>query len=158
MNVLPIAAHEGHFEICQEILNFNSEQDPDENPTDMDGWTPLHSAAKQGNFEICQLLLEYVWDKIPVSINEVMTPVYYAEENGHIEIVELFNEIRDNVSKRNLCYQGWASIKPKSKLKSNSTSIQNLPHYKSGNQYLVTVMATPVATRPCLRIEPSGRK
>ena len=49
---LDAAAHEGHFKICEFILEKLENKNPGRN----DGWTPLHSAAQSGHFMICEFI------------------------------------------------------------------------------------------------------
>ena len=52
----------------------------DKNPTDTDGWTPLHYAAMYGHFNICQEIVNNVQDKNPKAWNAPITPLWLAEE------------------------------------------------------------------------------
>ena len=53
---LHLAASNGHFSVCELIIDNISEK----NPEDQFGWTPLHSAAQNGHLRVCKLILSNI--------------------------------------------------------------------------------------------------
>ena len=64
---------EGHFNICQLIIENVAEI----NPSNKFGDTPLAYAVKKGHYEICKLLVENLKDKSSVSTNG-SSPLHYV--------------------------------------------------------------------------------
>ena len=82
---LSVAAQNGHFEVCQLIIQ-NVE---DKNPANKIGDTPLHYAAENGHLDICKLIMDNVEDKNPVN-DYGQTPLSLATKNGHSGVSFLF--------------------------------------------------------------------
>jgi ankyrin repeat protein len=59
---------------------------------EINGDTPLHCAAAFGHYEVVQLLLNSGADK-NIKNKFGMTPLTYAKNNNHTEIINLLNEI-----------------------------------------------------------------
>ena len=62
----------------------------DKNPSDKDGFTPLHVAARHGYLEIYRFIAERVENKNPED-SDGETPLSLATENGHYEICRLIS-------------------------------------------------------------------
>merc|ERR1712079_821915 len=71
---LHMAAENGHFDICQLIINNIA----DKNPADVNGFTPLHLAAQNGHSEIYGLMVQNAIEKNPAA-NNGQTPVHIAK-------------------------------------------------------------------------------
>ena len=74
-----------HIDICKLIY----ERIQDKNPSDKNGWTPLHSAARNGDLQICKLIIDNVNNGHPVT-NDGHTPKDLADQYHHAEISQLF--------------------------------------------------------------------
>lgn len=91
---LHYAARNGHWPICQLIIEHNVDNDNnpyDNNPADNRGQTPLHLAAKNGHLTICELIIENVEDVSPGG-QSIPTPLHMAASNGHTSVCELLLE------------------------------------------------------------------
>ena len=62
---LHFAANNGHFSVCELIINNISRK----NPGDECGWTPLHSAAQNGHLRVCKLILRNILESKAYSCN-----------------------------------------------------------------------------------------
>ena len=75
----------GNLEICKYLIN----KIDDKNPSDENGWTPLHDAALEGSEKICRLIMNKVENKRPLDTGG-RTPEDVAFGQGFRNIVELF--------------------------------------------------------------------
>jgi ankyrin repeat protein len=73
------------LEICKYLVN----KIDDKNPSDMNGWTPLHDAALEGSEKVCRLIMNKVENKRPLNTRGE-TPEDVAFRKGFGNIVELF--------------------------------------------------------------------
>ena len=93
---LHYAARNGHWSICQLIIEYNVDNfnNPnDNNPADNRGQTPLHLAAKNGHLTICELILENI-EGISSGAQftedpSIPTPLHMAAANGHTSVCQL---------------------------------------------------------------------
>ena len=67
------------------------------NPSDNEGWTPLHYAAQEGHASVCEAILKNVSDKNP-SDNRGRTPLHEAAMDGRIQAIKA---ILNQVSNKN---------------------------------------------------------
>ena len=75
----------GKLEICKYLIS----KIDDKNPSDDNGWTPLHDAALEGSERICRLIMNKVENKRPLNTGGE-TPEDVAFGQGFRNIVELF--------------------------------------------------------------------
>ena len=91
------AAHNGHFDVCQLLIN---EERTNVNATNRYGKTPLHWAAWHGHAEVCHLLIER-----GANVNAIerhgMTPLHLAALNGRVEVCRLLIQADANVHATN---------------------------------------------------------
>ena len=137
-SALHLAAQEGHFEVCQYILNNIS---VDRNITDFIGRSPihlaasrghlqvcklliekldhqnckakcvirpLHLAARYGHLEVCKLLIENMKEKNPPSTHKGLTPLHWAAEHGHLDVCKLLIGNLENKNPSNIV--GWTPL------------------------------------------------
>jgi len=85
-NITPLftAADNGHFEVVKYLL---SRSDTVIDNTNNSGFTALHAAAMNGYRNIVAILIAHGSDSITGS--RAKKPQYYAEKNGHTEIIYL---------------------------------------------------------------------
>ena len=53
----------------------------------------VHEAAEMGHYDICKLIINEIRTTNPGTLTKtssVLSPIYYAERNGHHEIIHLF--------------------------------------------------------------------
>lgn len=70
---LHLAAAEGHFQVCQAILN----EVTDKNPSDDDDWTPFHAAAKYGRTDVCQAIMGQIQGKYTLIIFSLRNGIFH---------------------------------------------------------------------------------
>ena len=58
------------------------------NPSDENGYTPLHEAAQGGHIDICKLILDKITVKNPSDENGY-TPLHETAQGGHIDVCKL---------------------------------------------------------------------
>jgi hypothetical protein len=75
--LLQWAAGNGHLNIYRSI----TEELPDKNPKDNEGWTPLHEATSKSHEAVANLILNLVEDKNPKN-NVGRTPLHYVAQKG----------------------------------------------------------------------------
>jgi ankyrin repeat protein len=87
------AAELGQTHLCQKILHVSQNQ----NPRDLDGFTPLHLAAENGHFLTYQLLIQnirlminqnYVFQAINTVSSNGTTLLHLAAKNGHAALCQ----------------------------------------------------------------------
>ena len=76
--------HYGHFE--------------NENPSNIEGLTPLHEAAINGHVKICKIIIDTLVNRNPPDDNGI-TPLYLASKNGHFEFCRLIQCKRQTYTK-----------------------------------------------------------
>ena len=82
---LTVACREERYDIAQLLLQHNAKVDD----FDVDRInTPLYWTCRYGNYEMTQILLEK-GANIQASCQNSATPLFVAEENHHVEIVQL---------------------------------------------------------------------
>ena len=83
---LHLAAHNGHFPVCELIISNISRK----NPNDEEGWTPLHSAAQNGHLTVCSLILSNIRKSNAYSCNPYdnfgNSPFKLATQFGHEQV------------------------------------------------------------------------
>ncbi|OMJ73717.1 hypothetical protein SteCoe_27530 [Stentor coeruleus] len=81
------ASYNNYISIALSLLQHGASPNISQN----DGDTPLHHACLRGHYEIVEILLKYNAD--PCKPNKVLckTPVDYAVENGHTQIIQLLH-------------------------------------------------------------------
>ena len=67
----------------------------DKNPSDDNGYTPLHSAANKGHLDVVKYLVQRIQNKNPKSGIQwyERTPLHQAAWNGHLNVVRYLLEI-----------------------------------------------------------------
>ena len=96
---LHTAAENGHTDVCQLIIDKIKEKHSKETAGEMlnskshfDNFTALHEAAIHNKPEVCNVLMkESLTDKLPRDKlkRKKWTPLHYAAERGHFEVVKL---------------------------------------------------------------------
>ena len=68
----------------------------DKNPSDDNGYTPLHNAAENGHLQIVQYLVQSLDNPHPRngSYWSNKTPLDYAEQRGHTQVVNFLKSIK----------------------------------------------------------------
>lgn len=94
---LHFAVESGNIELVQLLLSFTTASSDG-------GETALHLAAKNGHPEICEILMKYddthspglflrmLGITVPVKMKNICnhTPIVYAVEEGHVDVVDIF--------------------------------------------------------------------
>ncbi|KAJ5208070.1 hypothetical protein N7449_002449 [Penicillium cf. viridicatum] len=97
---LHFAVESGNIELVQLLLSFNIVT----TASSYGGETALHLAAKNGQPEICEILMKYddahkpglflrmLGITVPVKMKDFCnhTPIVYAVEEGHVDVVDVF--------------------------------------------------------------------
>ena len=103
------AAENGHADVCQLIIDKIKERHSKETAKEMlnskpyfDNYTALHKAAIHNKPEVCNVLMkESLIDKLPRDkLRKKWTPLHYAAERGHFEVVKVMTEHLD-INERN---------------------------------------------------------
>lgn len=84
--------HQASYNNYKDIAFILLEHGASPNISQNDGDTPLHHACLRGHYEMVELLLKYHAD--PCKPNKVLckTPVDYAIENNHTQIIQLLHQ------------------------------------------------------------------
>ena len=90
-------ARNGNIEFFLALMEFAT----DPNPSDEDGWTPLHRAAGNGYLEVCRLIMNLCKVKNPVNEFDV-TPLHSAAFHGHLEVSRLILDKCEDKNPANL--------------------------------------------------------
>ena len=116
-NVLHLAAHEGHYDVCEFVLEYFIKDYKDKNTMkqytlngkfyssqvfykyktiflhamDVDGNTYLHLAAQGNQAEICELLLKYDTEIITLLNKKDETARKIAKDNGYKDVLNALN-------------------------------------------------------------------
>ena len=116
-NVLHLAAHEGHYDVCEFVLEYFIKDYKDKNAMkqytlngkfyssqvfykyktiflhamDVDGNTYLHLAAQGNQAEICELLLKYDTEIITLLNKKDETARKIAKDNGFKDVLNALN-------------------------------------------------------------------
>lgn len=69
-----------------------------ENPSNIEGLTPLHEAAINGHVKICKIIIDTLVNRNPPDDNGI-TPLYLASKNGHFEFCRLIQCKRQTYTK-----------------------------------------------------------
>ena len=90
---LHVAAQNGHLAVVQHIVALLQNK----NPKDQNDFTPLHSATINGHLEVVKYIVQHVADIHPKTgvYWEQRTPLDFANEAGHSEIVAFLLEEND---------------------------------------------------------------
>ena len=62
-----------------------SATEPENNPPNCDGITPLHMAARNGHTNTVQLFVERLKNLNPIT-DSGDTPLHFASKNGHLKV------------------------------------------------------------------------
>ncbi|XP_060838155.1 histone-lysine N-methyltransferase EHMT2 [Rhopalosiphum padi] len=81
-----MAAKSGHSDIVQYLIDFNGSPEI----KDIQGMTSLHLAAKNGKLECCKIILNNQPSMVNWKDNGGWTPLVWACENSHIDVVKFF--------------------------------------------------------------------
>lgn len=92
-DILSYPAQRGHFEVVQLLLSRGADPNA-KNQKDTDGSGPLHLAAYAGHLRIVELLLAHGADP-NAKDNEQGTPLAYAQEQNHPEVVRVLENVTD---------------------------------------------------------------
>jgi ankyrin repeat protein len=90
--LLMLAAHYGHTEIAQELLNAGANPDAQSNE---EGWTALMQTAHNGHTDIAKLLMK-AGANPDVQNSDGWTAFMIAAHCGHISVAELSKEYPEN--------------------------------------------------------------
>ncbi|XP_025200890.1 histone-lysine N-methyltransferase EHMT2 [Melanaphis sacchari] len=104
-----MAAKSGHSDIVQYLINFNGSPEI----KDIQGMTALHLAAKNGKLECCKIILNYQPSMVNWKDNGGWTPLVWACENSHIDVVKFFTTYKPNTrisDDENNVALHWAAI------------------------------------------------
>ncbi|CAH1714232.1 unnamed protein product [Aphis gossypii] len=104
-----MAAKSGHSDIVQYLINFNGSPEI----KDLQGMTSLHLAAKNGMLECCKIILNYQPSMVNWKDNGGWTPLVWACENSHTDVVKFFITYKPNTrisDDENNVALHWAAI------------------------------------------------
>lgn len=106
---LRMAAKIGHSDVVQYLINFNGSPEI----KDIQGMTALHLAAKNGKLECCKIILNKQPSMVNWKDNGGWTPLVWACENSHIDVVKFFITYKPNTrisDNENNVALHWAAI------------------------------------------------
>ncbi|XP_050531920.1 histone-lysine N-methyltransferase EHMT1 [Daktulosphaira vitifoliae] len=106
---LRMAAKFGHFKVLELLLKKNGAPEI----KDSQGMTSLHLAAKHGRLECCRLIVKKRPSMINWKDNGGWTPLVWACENSHIDVVKFFISCNPNTrisDDENNVALHWAAI------------------------------------------------
>lgn len=107
MTPLCIAAHSGHTDTIQVLINLGAEVNLSDR--DINLITPLHYAAICGHTDVIQLLIKF-GGKVNPGTKGFPTPVYLAAEKGHNDTVRVLVEMGADVNAPQSIYNKSTSL------------------------------------------------